>query len=184
MGTWGAHAWIHNVTMLSIAFSFTLYFTLHFKITLPHLFSCQKTIPRPSFKTKTETLGIKTKTKTLVFKTKTKTFKDVSRPRPKSRELHVWVQAVLTCRSTGSGFDLACFRSLSSKRKVAAVSVTNCAVLFCRFMRQITRIIFTALVHWLPWWDLRHHSPVRLYIAVIFILTPIRRHYLLLLTIT
>ena len=53
---------------------------------------------RPSFKT--ETLGIKTKTKAknLVFKTKTKTFKiqswDVWRPRPKSRELHVWFQPV------------------------------------------------------------------------------------------
>ena len=147
MGTWGAHAWIHNVMMLSIAFSFTLYFTLHFKITLPHLFSCQKTIPRPSFKTKTETLGIKTKTlvfktktetlgiktktktktsvfktktetlgiktktktlvfktktetlgiktKTSVFKTKTKTFKirsrGVWRPKPKPRELHIWL---------------------------------------------------------------------------------------------
>jgi len=97
-----------------------VYVVLYFKINIiiPNLFSCQKT--RPSFKTKTETLGIKTKT--LVFKTKTlkirsqdqdpslensmsgtvvhETKTQVSRtpclaqsstrPRPKSRELHVW----------------------------------------------------------------------------------------------
>jgi len=84
---------------------------LYFKINIiiPNLFSCQKT--RPSFKT--ETLGIKTKTfkvrsrdqdpslensmsGTVVHETKTQVSRtpclaqSSTRPRPKSRELHVW----------------------------------------------------------------------------------------------
>jgi len=92
-----AHARIQYVTMLSIVFPFTLYFTFHFKINIItlNLFICrlQQAIPRPrpraqDQESKTETLGIKTKTKTLLFKTMT--FKiqsgDVSRPRPESRD--------------------------------------------------------------------------------------------------
>ena len=55
-----AYARTHIITMLSIPFLLR-YILCYF--TFPNLFSWQKTIPRPrpSFKTKTETLGIKTK---------------------------------------------------------------------------------------------------------------------------
>jgi len=65
----------------SFFFHVIFYTILHFKINIiiPNLFACQKTIPRPSFKTKT--LGIKTKNKTFKIWSR-----DVLRPRHQDQD--------------------------------------------------------------------------------------------------